>query len=210
MPRNTAVIAGLLGLAIFVVQAQVAQKTGPVVKGFQGAEPLVVVKMNPDDPALRKGWIRVDWDPRSPVSKRRVIGDVSSSTFSPTNLLLRLHGVSPRNSENEKERENFARIYAEGLVRIIEQRKRPFAFAVVKETNPGIWQFSGRIGDSVDFVAVSNPASMQLEMVEKGFATVNQRDPSTMSDISSDYYRDNLLRAEGAARALKLGVWEKD
>ena len=149
-------------------------------------------------------WISVDWDPKSSNEGRRNTGKVPEKTaMGPSNLHIQLDYIQPRYSRDPAERQQFKKAFTNGIEELLKGG-RPFWFEVTYDR----YELPFQIGGVFRLDDWEGP-NLQAEMIKQGFATVRVRESWNMVEEYTDTYRDDLLRSEGEARALKLGVWSK-
>jgi hypothetical protein len=149
-------------------------------------------------------WISVDWDPKTSENDRRNDGKLpKKDAMGPSLLRIQLDYIEPRFSSDPAERQQFKEVFAHGVEELLKGG-RPFWFEVTNDQYEG----PGEIG-GVILLDVGWGPNLQAEMINRGFATVRGRHDWDMVEKYMDSYRDDLLRSEGEARALKLGVWSK-
>lgn len=150
-------------------------------------------------------WMRVDWDPKSPLAWRSV-GGRDPAEYSPVAYWqIQLSHIEPRFVDDAAERERLRQIYVKGLEKILANQRR-FWFQVTNTSYAG----PGQIGGVLILDKWPGGSLIHEEMVRSGYAQVSSHNPSEVNGNYGIRFRDELLRLEGAARAQKLGIWAKD
>lgn len=197
-------LAGWLSSLLVLVSLMLAGGQGIVVRmrfdKNSTIGPLVLTSKVGTNGDWNNGWIRVAWDPKTPENLRLVDGKTDPSVF-PNLMAILLDYVQPRYDDEESSRDHYGRIYMRGVETLLGDG-RTFDFKVTNTDYAGPGQYGGMLIPT----GSSTNVSIQLEMVRRGFAVVRHGRYNLTKEYG-DAYIDSLLRAEGAARALKLGVW---
>ncbi len=148
--------------------------------------------------------VKVKWPKDYPAHGRRIDGKMPDERLSLSSLNVLLSYISPGYSRDPSEREEFRRIYIDGVQTLLANN-RSFWLEV---TEPNIAAPTFIVG-GVFQLDYWGGVTLQYEMVRCGYAVVNDSNGWPMVEKYRFDFRDQLLRAEGMARAWKLGVWSK-